>query len=127
VDDVNYAKVIRRIRQISLILAVIGTFAFGARGDRHAAISFAGGAAIASLSFFLLHRLVADMGAAMEGKKTRGASFVLHSLRLVVLGGAVFGMVKVYGASVSALGAGLAVPVLAITLEALYELTYARD
>ena len=81
----------------------------------------------ALVSFYLLHRLVSDLGAALAGKKPRGASFVLHALRLIVLGAAAFAIVKVYGASVSALAVGLIVPVTAIVLEALYELTYARD
>lgn len=126
-QDVEYSVVVRRIRQICLVLTVIGTIGFAAQGNRHKAISFLAGAAISSLSFYLLHRLVVDMGAATEGEKPRGASFVLHAFRLVILGGATFGILRFYGASVSALAVGLIVPVTAITLEALYELTYARD
>ena len=126
-QDVEYAVVVRRVRQICLVLAIVGTIAFAAQGNRRNALSFLGGAAISSLSFYLLHRLVADLGNALEGQKSRGASFVLHALRLALLGAVAFAIVKVYGASVSALAVGLIVPVTAITLEALYELTYARD
>ena len=125
--DIEYAVVVRRIRQISLALALAGTIGFAAQGNRWKALSFLGGTAISCLSFYLLHRLVEDLGGALEGKKPHGASFVLHVGRLAVLGGATFAIVKVYGASVSALAVGLVVPVTAITLEALYELTYARD
>jgi hypothetical protein len=104
-----------------------GTIAFGAQGNRGKAGSFLAGAAISCLSLYLLHRLVADLGGAVEGKKPRGGSFVLHAFRLVLLGGATFAIFKVYDASVSALAAGLLVPVTAITLEALYEIIYARD
>ncbi len=126
-QDVEYSVVVRRVRQICLVLAVIGTFGFGAQGNRNHALSFLAGATISSLSFYLLHRLVSDLGSALEGQKPRGASFVLHAFRLVLLGGATFAIVKVYGVSVSALAVGLIVPVTAITLEALYELIYARD
>jgi hypothetical protein len=125
--DVEYEVIVRRVRQISLVLAVAGTIGFAAQGNRWKALSFLGGTAISCLSFYLLHRLVSDLGGALEGKKPRGASFVLHAVRLVLLGAATFAILKVYGASVSALVAGLIVPVTAITLEALYELTYARD
>jgi hypothetical protein len=127
VQDVEYPVVVRRVRQIILILAVAGTIGFAAQGNRFKAFSFLAGTVISCLSFYFLHRLVVDLGGALEGKKPRGASFVLHAFRLVLLGGATFGIVKVYGASVSALAVGLVVPVTAITLEALYELTYARD
>jgi hypothetical protein len=127
VQDVEYSVVVRRIRQICLVLIFIGTIGFAAQGNRWKAFSFLGGAAISSLSLYLLHRLVSDLGAALEGQKPRGATFVLHALRLILLGSAAFAIVKVYGASVSALAVGLIVPVTAITLEALYELTYARD
>jgi hypothetical protein len=125
--DVEYSVIVLRVRQISLVLALVGTIGFAAQGNRWKALSFLGGTAISCLSFYLLHRLVSDLGGALEGKKPRGASFVLHAVRLVLLGGATFAILKVYGASASALVVGLIVPVTAITLEALYELTYARD
>jgi hypothetical protein len=127
VQDIEYSVVVRRVRQISVVLAVAGTIGFAAQGNRSKAFSFLAGTAISCLSFYFLHRLVVDLGGAFEGKKPHGASFVLHAFRLVLLGGATFAIVKVYGASVSALAVGLIVPVTAITLEALYELTYARD
>ncbi len=126
-QNVEYSVIVRRIRRISLVLVVAGTIGFAAQGNRGKAWSFLGGAAISSLSFYLLHRLVADLGGALEGQKPRGASFVLHAFRLVLLGGATFAIVKVYGASSSALVVGLIVPVAAITLEAIYELIYARS
>ena len=126
-QDVEYSVVVRRVRQISLVLTVAGVIGFAAQGNRAKAWSFLGGAAISCVSFYFLHRLVSDLGGALEGQKPRGASFVLHAFRLVLLGGAAFAIVKVYGASASALVVGLVVPVTAITLEALYELIYARD
>ncbi len=126
-QDVEYSVVVRRVRQISLVLAVAGVIGFAAQGNRLKAWSFLAGATIGSVSFHLLHRLVSDLGGALEGKKPNGASFVLHTFRLALLGGAAFAIVKVYGSSVSALAVGSIVPVTAITLEALYEWIYARD
>lgn len=126
-QESEYSVVVRRVRQICLVLTVMGTNGFGAQGNRVKALSFLAGATISSVSFYLLYRLVSDLGSALAGQKPRGATFVLHALRLVLLGSVTFAIVKVYGASVSALAVGLLVPVTAITLEALYELTYARD
>lgn len=126
-QNLEYSEVVRRVRRICLVLIVVGAIGFGVLGDHGKAGSFLAGAAVSCLSLYLLHRLVADLGSAVEGKKPRGGSFVLHAFRLVLLGGATFAIFKVYDASVSALAAGLLVPVTAITLEALYEITYARD
>ena len=126
-QEIEYAVVVRRVRRISLLLAVAGAIGFAAQGNRGKALSFLAGAGISCLSFYFLHRVVADLGGALEGQKPHGATFVLLAFRLVLLGGATFAIVKVYGASVSALAVGLIVPVTAITLEALYELIYARD
>ncbi len=46
--------------------------------------SFLAGAAISWLSFFLLHRLVSDLGKALEGEKPHPFSFLLHALRTLI-------------------------------------------
>jgi hypothetical protein len=81
---------------------------------------------VSGVSFWMLSRLVSDIGSATEGRKPRGASLILHAFRLLVLGGATFGMLKVYGAAPGPLTVGLLVPVAAIFLEVLYEVIYAR-
>jgi heme/copper-type cytochrome/quinol oxidase subunit 1 len=69
---------------------------------------------------------VDDVGAALEGHKPRGASVLVHVFRLLLLGGAMFAILRVYKASPNSLCVGLLVPVVSITLEALYEWIYAR-
>ncbi len=125
-QETEYTAVVRRIRQIYVVLAVAGTIGFGAQGNRRNAASFLAGAGVAGLSFWLLKRLVDDVGAALEGRQPRGASMIVHAFRLLLLGGALFAILRVYGASPNSLCVGLLVPVVSITLEALYEWIYAR-
>ena len=123
----EYGQVLRRVRLLSLILAVAGTIGCAYDGNQRRAISYLGGAAIAGASLWMLHRLVADLGTAMQGKRPRGASMLLHVLRLLILGGATFAMLKLYGAQPGPLAAGLLTPVSAMVLEAVYELRHARN
>ena len=51
---------------------------------------------------------------------------LVHVFRLVLLGGAMFAILRVYKASPNSLCVGLLVPVVSIALEALYEWIYAR-
>ena len=124
--DLDYATLRRRVWRIYVMLVIGGTIGCGAQGNRERAIGFLGGCAISGLSFFLLDRLVCDLGTALEGGKPRAISMLAHVFRLLLLGGATFAIVKLYGASRGALAAGLLVPVSAILLEAAYELIYAR-
>ena len=124
--DTEYTAILRRVRQIYVVLVVAGTIGFAAQGNRRNAASFLAGAVISGLSFWLLKRLVDDLGTALEGHKPRGASMLVHALRLLLLGGAMFAILKVYGASPNSLCVGLLVPVVSVTLEALYEWIYAR-
>jgi len=126
VQDTEYTAILRRIRQIYVLLVVAGTIGFGAQGNRRNAASFLAGAAISGVSFWLLKRLVDDLGKALEGRKPRAAGLAVHLVRLLLLGGALFVILRVYGASPNSLCVGLLVPVVSITLEALYEWIYAR-
>lgn len=125
-QDTEYTVVLRRVRQIYVVLVVTGVIGFAAQGNRRSAISFLAGAAISGVSFWLLKRLVDDLGTALEGRKPRAAGLVVHLVRLLLLGGALFAILRVYGASPNSLCVGLLVPVVSITLEALYEWIYAR-
>ena len=125
-SDAEYATVLKRIRWIYVILLVAGMFVFAAQGNRRNAGSFLAGAAVSGISFWLLARLVADLGSALEGRKPSAAGVIVHTLRLALLGGALFVILKVYAAAPNIVGVGLLVPVASITLEALYELIYAR-
>ena len=124
-NDTDYALAVRRSVRVMLLLALGGVIGFVVTGHRDKAISFVAGAAVAGLSFWRLYRMVADIGKAMQGGRIPATSMLLHAVRLLILGGAVFAILKVYGGSTSAMAAGLCVPVAAITLEAIYESIYA--
>jgi hypothetical protein len=125
-SDLDYITLRRRIWRIYVMLVIGGTIGCAADGNRERAIGFLGGCAVSGLSFFLLERLVADLGTALEGKRPRAASVLAQVFRLLLLGGATFAIVKLYGAPHGAVAAGLLAPVSAILLEVVYELIYAR-
>lgn len=124
--DLDYRPVIRRIGWLCLILAAAGATAWGLREGPAAMFSFLGGAGIATLSLFLLHRLVDDLQAAAEGRPVKKIRFFVHALRLLLLGGAAYGILQIYGAGRVPLASGLTVAVTAATVEVLIELFYAR-
>ena len=125
--ELDYGRIVGRIVKLMAALAVVGTAVFGFVDGAGGALSFLGGAAISGLSFWLLHRLVSDLTAAVEGRPVRTFSVVLHAFRLMILGGAAYGIVSLYGSSRRALAGGLMLAVMAATLEVLIELSYARD
>lgn len=124
--DLDYRRIVRRIGWLCLILAAAGAAAWGLLAGAASMFSFLGGAAIASLSFFLLHRLVDDLQAAAEGRPVKKVRFFVHAFRLLILGGAAYVILDFYGAGRLALASGLTVAVTAATVEVLIELFYAR-
>lgn len=125
--ELDYGKIMGRIVRLMAVLAVAGIAVFALVDGAGGALSFLGGAAISSLSFWLLHRLVSDMTAAAEGRPVRTFSVLLHTFRLMILGGAAYAIVVTYGSSRRALAGGLMLAVMAATLEVLLELSHARD
>lgn len=124
--DLDYRPVIRRIGWLCLILSATGAAAWGLLDGPGAMLSFLGGAVIASVSLFLLHRLVDDLQEAAEGRPVKKIRFFVHALRLLLLGGAAYGILQVYGAGRVPLASGLTVAVTAATVEVLIEWFYAR-
>lgn len=116
----------RRVACLAALLSAAGAAIFYFAAGPDAPLAFLGGAFISCLSLWLLHRLVADLHAASEGRKVRAASLLLHAFRMLILGLAAYAIVGVYGTSRSALAAGLTVAVTAATIEVLIELFYAR-
>ncbi len=115
---------LRRIARYMLGLAAAGALAWlAARGLREAA-SFLAGAAVSGFSFWWLQRMVLGMEEAAKGGRAKGASAVIHSLRILLLGGVLYVILRVYEVILPALVTGLLVTVAAITLEVLYEWFY---
>ncbi|MEJ5369485.1 MAG: ATP synthase subunit I [Bryobacteraceae bacterium] len=124
--ELNYGRTIRRIGWISLALAGAGAAAWRVFRDTQAMLSFLGGAAIAGLSFWLLHRLVDDLQAAAEGRPVKKVRFFVHAFRMLLLGGSGYVILEFCGASRIALASGLTVALTAATIEVLIEFFYAR-
>ena len=122
----DYNVIIGRIARICGALALLGAAIWWAAAGAAGLLSFLGGAAISCLSFWLLHRLVTDIQAATEGRKVRAASVLLHAFRMLILGGAAYGIVSTYGSHRPALATGLTLAVTAATVEVIIELFYAR-
>jgi len=94
--------------------------------DTKAMLSFLGGAGIAGLSFWMLHRMVEDLQAATEGRTVKNARMVSHVFRVLILGGIAYVILEICGGTRVALASGLTVALTAATIEVLIELFYAR-
>lgn len=115
---------LRRITRILLALAAAGAAGWLAAKGVRGLVSFAAGAAISGFSFWWLQRLARTLEQAAKTGKAKGASAAVHSLRILLLGGALYGILRVYEVFAPALVTGLLVTVAAITLEVLYEWIY---
>lgn len=124
--ELDYARITRRIVRLMGVLAVAGAVIFFLVKGLAGTISFLGGAAISSLSFWLLHRMVTDVTRVVEGESVHRTSLAVHAFRMLILGGAAYAIVKTYGSFVPAVACGLTLAVTAATLEVLIELLYAR-
>lgn len=123
--QIDERRLVRRIVLLMAALTAAGAIAWTAIRGLDGLRGFAAGAAISWLSFFLLHRLVADLGKAIEGGRPHPLSFLLHAFRTLILGGAAYVILKVYEAHPPALVTGLIVTVSAAVIEALIEHLYA--
>lgn len=124
--DIDYGRTVRRIGWISLAVTAAGAAAWRVFGDTGTMLSFLGGAAIAGMSFWLLHRLVEDLQAAAEGRRVKAARFFVHAFRMLILGGTGYVILEFCGGSRVALASGLTVALTAATIEVLIEFFYAR-
>lgn len=117
----EYGRIAGRVVRILLGLLAVGAVAFLIGSGTMAAASFLAGGAVSGASFWLLHRLVRDLTAPAEGRRVSAPSIVLHAFRLLILGGLVYACLHVAGLRPGPLAAGIAMPVTAITVEALLE------
>lgn len=115
------ACVVRRVIWIMAALTLTGAPWCGLWAGSKGAIGFLAGAAVSWVSFSLLYKLVRDVESTASGKAGSAVAAVLHSLRYLVLGGAIYVIVRLYGVFVPALALGLLVAVAAATIEAVYE------
>ena len=115
------AGVVRRVVWIMIALTLAGTPFCALWAGQKGAIGFLAGAGVSWVSFSLLYKLVKDVESAASGSFGSAASILIHSLRYLILGGAIYVIVRLYGVFVPALALGLLVAVAASTIEAIYE------
>jgi len=122
--DFDEGRTLRRIWLVTGGLCAAGSAGFLMLG-RHPAISFLAGAAISSLSFWMLQRATKDLARAAAGEAFRAPTAITHVLRYGLIFGLVYVMLSVYGADRTAFVCGLLTSVTAAFLEALDESFYA--
>ncbi|BDC49009.1 hypothetical protein F183_A13250 [Bryobacterales bacterium F-183] len=119
-NDLFYRDALRRIDRFFAILGVLGTATCALLYTSREAVAFACGSLLAYLSFLLIKRFVNSLGPTTE-TSPRGQAFGLI-FRYLIIGGAVFGMIKTTGMSPWPVFAGLATAVAAVLAEIVYEL-----
>lgn len=121
--DFSYEDALRRIRLLAVAVGIAGTAALlFAQGVRTAS-GFLLGAALSLLSFEGLSSLAHAIGGS---KKPGLLAAMLIGLRYVVIGCALYVIVKILGFSAGAVLAGLLASFGAVILEILYELIFTR-
>ncbi|HTM47825.1 MAG TPA: ATP synthase subunit I [Bryobacteraceae bacterium] len=112
--------------RLTQLMSAAGVAAYFAAGGWRAGLGFLLGALISYLNFRWLKRTVDALGA-LEGAKTPSARVaVLLGLRYLLLGLGAYAIVKFSEISLTAALVGLFMPALAVILEILIELFYAR-
>lgn len=119
-NELFYRDALRRIDRFFAALGVLGTVLCALLYTSREAMAFAAGSLLAYLSFALIKRFVNSLGPASE-TSARGQAFGLV-FRYLIIGGAVFGMIRATGMSPWPVFAGLATAVAAVLAEIVYEL-----
>jgi len=113
---------LRRIIWIQVALTVAGLVVWGLARHRLGLLSFTFGALVSTACFFLLSRAIL---AATSGRIS-AVTAVTSTLRLLIAGVIIHVILRTYEVLPVAVVCGILTPVAAITLEAIYELIYAR-
>ena len=116
-----YDRVIRRIGRLILILGLAGAAILSAVQRPRMGLSFLVGAAVSYLSFWRWQLLVGALGPAP--KKRSPWIFVLRIVLLVALA---YVIIRFLGLNIAAAVTGLLVSGIAVILELIYEMIYAR-
>lgn len=111
-------RVLRRIVRFTIGLGVIGAIVALARFGPRTAGGFLCGASISLLNFWTLERMTIAL---TSGGNARGSAG-LFGLRYLMVGGAVYVIVKILEISLMSVLAGLFVSAAAVIVEILYEL-----
>jgi hypothetical protein len=120
-DKANNGTV-RRILGWQIALGFAGIPAWWIARDFHHALSFGAGACAAVGSFWMLERFTRALG----GKPESGVSLAFSALRILLIGGALFAIIRSYSLLKIPLATGILVTVVAITIEGFRQTLYAR-
>ncbi len=123
VDAVFVEQALRRIFRGMWLVGGAGTVAALWLGGWRGGLGVLAGATASYLNFYWLHRFV--QGLAPDGQRPRKWLLFFLATRYLLLGLGGYVIVKVAGLTLSALLIGLFVPVAAVIVEIVYELTHA--
>jgi hypothetical protein len=115
-----YEQALRRVRRFAIVLGLTGTAAVLAAYGLRMAVGFMLGAALSILNFRGLSMLVNVIGGAKPG----ALAAVLIALRYLLIGCAIYVIVRFLGVTPAAVVWGLLVAFAAVILEILYELIF---
>jgi hypothetical protein len=115
-----YEQALRRVRRFAVVLALTGTAAVLAAYGLRTAVGFMLGAALSILNFRGLSMLVNVIGGAKPG----ALAAVLIALRYLLIGCAIYVIVRFLGVTPAAVVWGLLAAFAAVILEILYELIF---
>jgi hypothetical protein len=121
-EEAFYATVYRRLVWIMIVLVVAGTAAAAIAFHMPMALSFLAGGALAILNFHWLKRTIEAMGGRLPSRVRSAWGVVLRFLlRYVLIAAVAYVILKSTTNSLYGFFVGLAVPVGAILIEAVYE------
>jgi F0F1-type ATP synthase assembly protein I len=119
-----YTRIFRRLMLLMVILAVVLTPVAWIRYQARTGLSFAAGSLIAILNFYWLALTVRAAGKKAEssgGRSGRASVMLRFLLRYVLIAFAAYAIFKGSADSLYGLFAGLSLPVVAILMEAVFE------
>jgi hypothetical protein len=119
----KFTRVSTRLTKIIAALAIIGTALAGLRGGWTWAAGFFLGAAASYFNYRNLVQIVRGVGTPRSSGRMGAFAWLLF--RLILLFAGAFVIIKLTEINVYAACAGLFVPVAAVILEAIFEITYA--
>jgi ATP synthase I chain len=122
--NLEFPRLTRRLAKIIVALTIIGSGLAGLLGGWTWAAGFLIGGAASYFNFRNLVGVVEGLG--QPHSTGRVGAFAWLLLRLIVLAAGAFVIIKFTRINIIAVFAGLAVPVAAVILETILELTYAR-
>jgi hypothetical protein len=122
--SLDYPRLKQRLGKIIVVVAIAGTALAGLRGGWTWAAGFLIGSIASYFNFRNLLRIVESLGSHQSTGRLGAFAWILF--RLILLVGGAFVIIKLTRINIIAAFAGLFVPVAAVILEAIFELTYAR-